>query len=354
MNLRRPVAWRLRAICRPSRRDLLCGLSGLGLGLETIRLSAPATAKKHKHKHRKQCAKAGQTTGKKRKKCCKGLVKETTGRCARRCTVTSCPADHLCLPSGVCQPCTITCPAGASDCAAALEATMAAGGTIYVCPGLYQGGIVVAQSVTVIGAGQGSEPASSTILHGGGSGGVVRIPSGTVVSATFQNLRITAGQSGGAGAGISNGAGNILSLVDCTITDNHATGSSGGGGIFTSEGTRLTLTGCTITGNSSENSGGGIKNFAGRVTLTHSTISGNTAVGSTGGGIYTDGGTVTLDAASRVTGNGAWPSDPDSGGGIFLSSQFNSNGTVELAGSANVTGNTPDNCGGDPVPQCVD
>ncbi len=341
-------ASRLSALtAAPSRRAAVRLVGGLGLTWLLGQGNAPAR-KKHK-----TCAKAGQKPGKHRKQCCKGLVKDASGRCARRCSPTSCPADHLCLPNGVCQRCTVTCPAGATDCAAALEASMAAGGTVYVCPGLYQGDLVVGQSVTVIGAGQGDDPVSNTILQGSGTRSVVRIDADTVVTATVRNLRITGG-GGGPGAGLSSSAGTIVSLIDCTITGNHSTGSSGGGGIFTSAGTRLSLTGTTITGNSSENSGGGIKNFAGRVTITKSTITGNTAVGTTGGGIYTDGGTVTLDAASRVTGNGARPVDPDSGGGIFLSTDFNSDGIVELASPANVTGNTPDNCGGGAVPRCVD
>jgi hypothetical protein len=57
---------------------------------------------------------------------------------------------------------------------------------------------------------------------------------------------------------------------------------------------------------------------------------------------------VTLDAASRVTGNEADLTDPNSGGGIF------NVGTLTLSSSANVTGNSPDNCGGPiPVPFCA-
>jgi hypothetical protein len=264
----------------------------------------------------------------------------------------SCSGDAICV-DGACQSCTITCPAGATDCAAALEATMAAGGTVYVCPGLYEGDLLLANSVTVIGAGEGNDPASNTILKGTGARSVLRIDSTLVVTATLQNLRITGG-GGGPGGGIQNGAGNVLSLIGCTIAGNKAQGSGGaGGGIFCAAGSRLSLTDCTVAGNTAENAGGGIHNFAGRVSLTTTTISGNGA-SPTGGGIHTDGGTVTLDAASRVTGNGARPVDPDSGGGIFLSSMFNTGGTVTLASSDNVTGNTPDNCGGNAVPLCVD
>jgi hypothetical protein len=363
-----------RSLSRPgSRRHALaaalCGALG-GFGLVP---SGGAAAKKH---HRKKCAKAGQKTSRKRKKCCSGLDKDGSRRCCKQRTCPAngcgnhpdgcggtlscggCPADQICLRSGVCQVCTVTCPNGATDCGAALETTMAGGGTIYVCPGTYQkpsGSFLVSKSVTVIGAGEGGDPASNTILQGSGSARVVTIDSATVINATFQDLRITGGVVGGAGGGIYNGDGNVLSLVGCTITGNKAQGSSGfGGGISTSTGARLNLTDCTITDNSSENSGAGIRNFDGRVTITNSTIRGNTAIGSQGGGIATDAGTVALDTTSRVTGNGARPADPDSGGGIFNSSEFKGGGTVNLASAANVTGNTPDNCGGEPVPGCVD
>ena len=101
--------------------------------------------------------------------------------------------------------------------------------------------------MTLIGAGQGNDPASNTILQGTGDHSVVRIGTGTVSTVIFQNLRITGG-GGGPGGGIQNGDGHILALVDCTITGNNISGPSGaGGGIFTGTGSRLSLTGCTIT-----------------------------------------------------------------------------------------------------------
>jgi hypothetical protein len=132
------------------------------------------------------------------------------------------------------------------------------------------------------------------------------------------------------------------------ITGGHA-GSGGGivnGNVFNSS--TVSLTGCTVAGNTAD-VGGGIANF-GPLTLTNCAITGNTA-GTTGGGIFNNGGTVTLDAASHVTGNAADPNDPDSGGGIY---KFG--GTVTLSSTENVTGNTPDNCGSvaTPIPLCVD
>ena len=81
----------------PSRRAALRALGGLGLaGL------FGQTAAKTKHK-KKKCAKAGQATSKKRKKCCTGLGKDATGRCAPRasggCTPATCPAK----PAAACR-----------------------------------------------------------------------------------------------------------------------------------------------------------------------------------------------------------------------------------------------------------
>jgi hypothetical protein len=212
-----------------------------GLGLAGVFGPTPARAEQ-------KCARAGQKTSKKRKTCCAGLVKD----------------------GSVCRPCTVICPEGATDCGAALETTMAGGGTVYVCPGTYQtpsGSFLVGKSVTVVGAGDGNDPARDTILHGTGAQGVMRIQATTVVNATFRNLRITGG-GGGPGGGVYNGPGHILSLIGCTITGNTAEGTSGAdGGIFNSEGARLSLTDCTVSDNSGENTGGGIKNFSGRVSL---------------------------------------------------------------------------------------
>ena len=59
--------------------------------------------------------------------------------------------------------------------------------------------------------------------------------------------------------------------------------SSTGGGIY-NEGGTLTLTHCTISENEASD-GGGIANIGGALTLTHCTIAGNSA-GENGGGIY--------------------------------------------------------------------
>ena len=323
-----------------SRRRALGVLGSLGLG-PIIRPFATA-ARKRKRK-RKACARAGQPTGKRRKKCCGGLRKDAAGRCNPIDACASCAGNAICV-AGTCQPCTVTCPPGATDCAAALETSMAAGGTVYVCPGLYAGNLSVTRSVTVIGAGQGADPTRDTILQGTSSSRVVRIAGTAVTTVNLRQLRITGGNGG-----VYVESGHIASLVACTVTGNTTTDSGGfGAGIIAPTGSRLSLAGCTISGNMASNSGGGIWNYGGRVSITDSVMTGN-VTSYTGGGIHTEGGVLTLDAASQVMGNRSRVELPDSGGGIHSDDT-----AVTLGSSANVTGNTPDNCGGDAIALCVD
>jgi hypothetical protein len=250
--------------------------------------------------------------------------------------------NSLCL-GGVCQPCTV-CPSGCffDTVQPAINAAIA-GETIRLCAGLYPGDLVIGKSLTLIGAGGGL---SGTILQGSRTTSVVRITGESTVS--LQGVRITNG-SAPSGGGIANNG--TLALTGCTITGNTATSDvagGSGGGIANQSGATLTLTNSTVSGNTAITSGGGIFNNA-TLTLSNSTVSGNTATSNVGGGIFHQGGLLTLDAASHVTGNQSnKPSDPNSGGGIF-----NNRGTVMLSSADNVSGNTPDNCGGDTVPLCT-
>jgi predicted outer membrane repeat protein len=117
-----------------------------------------------------------------------------------------------------------------------------------------------------------------------------------------------------------------MELIRSTVSGNSVTApenvAADGGGIFNSErnfpvSNLLKLTESTISGNSSTFNGGGISNLAG---------------------------TIIFDGASRVTGNTAG----ESGGGIYNTG----GGNVTLDSSANVSGNTPNNCAGDMIPLC--
>jgi hypothetical protein len=347
-----------------TRRGLL-QLLPLAGGLGALNL-ADAPAKKPKRKKKKKCATAGLTTSKKRKTCCAGLAKNASGRCAQ--PASSC-TPAACLPSacgsmpdgcggtlscggcagnslchgGVCRPCDVTCLSGDPDiCGEDLQAALDDGGTLYVCPGRYRGNFSITTNASVTGAGDGAAVGANTILEGTGTTSVVTIAQETSVN--LQRLRITGGAAASFfGGGIFNDRGT-LTVTDCTVTGNTSAGN--GGGIDNSFGT-LTLTGCTVTKNAAAFRGGGIGN-SGTLTLNGSIVSGNTAT-DFAGGIFAYSGTVTLDAASRVTGNDAKPTNPDSGGGIYK----NVDSTVTLSSGDNVSGNTPDNCGGAPVPLCV-
>jgi len=318
-------------------------------------------------KKTKKCAQAGQTPSKKRKRCCAGLGKDATGRCvapASGCTPATCApnacgsvpdgcggplscggcaGNTLCLGS-VCQACDVCTVGCLFSTIAQAVAAASSGDTIRLCPGLYAGNLTVDKDLTLVGAGDGNG-AGSTILQGTGTTSVVTITFSRTVS--LQHLRITGGKVGSGGGIHTNGA---LTLTDCTVARNTASGGVGasfGGGIFNGGSGTLTLNGCTIAANKAVGDGGGIANF-GTVTLTGSTVRGNTAT-SAGGGIMSTNSfaTVTLDTASRVTGNTANLANADSGGGIL-----NAGSTVTLSSADNVTGNTPDNCGGTAVPLC--
>jgi hypothetical protein len=152
-------------------------------------------------------------------------------------------------------------------------------------------------------------------------GGNLRITGGTV---TIDDVAATLGSAaaGQGGAGVYVGGGTVT-MTNVRIASNTAPGSSQyqtGAGLFVDEyyaDTDLTITGGTIADNiATSYNGGGIAVVpsGGRtltVRLADLTISGNQTPGE-GGGIYQQGGTLTL-TRSLVTGNSA-----PYGGGMFV------------------------------------
>jgi predicted outer membrane repeat protein len=263
-----------------SRRNLLNGFVATALGLGAGRLPALTVARKKKRKKKKT----------RKATCGKAGSKPVKGKCCA----------GLVLVDRGCQRCDV-CQSGCQFSAiqAAID-TAKSGDTIIICPGTYREKLTIARDVRLVSAGD-------TIVMGSGDGSVVRMTSSFV---TLEHLRITGGLSADYGGGIVNDGGT-LKLIGCTVSGNTA---SFGGGIF-NFGT-LELIGCAISENAA----------------------------SAGGGIYINlDGTLTVDAASRITGNTA----SNTGGGIFT------DGTVTLASSAIVSGNTPDNCVGT-VANCND
>ncbi len=284
--------------------------------------------------------------------------------------VCGCEAGFIC-DEGACQPCDVIFDGDSVTSGATLQARMEPpGGTIRVCPGRYQHTFVLntRANVVVIGAGDGEDEASSTILDAGGSGRTLTI--NQYATASLRGVRITGGDDT-LGGGIrndggltltactvsgndanlggalyySNAATGSLALIDCRLTDNDA---NRGAGIDNNSILAVTLSGCTISKNRSVQDGAGIYNNGGALDITDCEINENEAQGN-GGGVYNgspvagNSGKVTLDAASRVEKNTAGAD----GGGIF------NDGEVTLNG-ATVTNNKPDNCAGDPVAGCIE
>jgi hypothetical protein len=265
----------------------------------------------------------------------------------------------------------VVCAGSGVDCGIALQEALDLGGTVRVCPGRYIGTFSFsATSTEVIGAGDGRDPASNTILDSDEADRVVAVPQNVAV--TLRRVRITGGYlPTGVGGGIRTAGtlalssctvgGNVasqgggifhsgtatgpLELADCQVTGNSTTAGSGGG-IYGGGSQPVVLSGCTISENRSSEHGGGIGKAGGSWIIAGSAIDANEAA-ELGGGIFNSG-PLTFDAASSITNNRADTAGAGGvGGGIY-----NSTGAVELNG-ATVSGNDPDQCaGGSSVDGC--
>jgi hypothetical protein len=178
-----------------------------------------------------------------------------------------------------------------------------------VCPGTYKEQITVGSSsdsaLTIQAAS--SFPADTTI-DADGDGPAITVARG-VLDIEFANFTITGGKAA-FGGGIVN-RGFSTTINNCVITGND-------------------------TGAADDSGGGGIYNDGGNLTLSLTTVSDNHALDGQGGGILNTDGTLTLEESTQVTKNMA-----DQGGGIF-----NQGGTVMISSSSSVTDNEPDNCVG--------
>jgi hypothetical protein len=202
--------------------------------------------------------------------------------------------------------------------------------------------VSISKNLTIIGAGQGDDPASNTILDAEGAGRVLAIASAGA-DVELRDLRVTGGTAS-EGGGISNFG--TLRLVGVTVMSN-VTSTSGGGIRNLGFGTLTIGDGSRVEANETAGVGGGISSVGANATVTlepGSRVTGNTA-DVRGGGIYNDSGTATLEAGSLVTGNTA-----GTGGGVHEAS-----GTVDVADDTIVTSNTPNNCRPvGAVPNCID
>lgn len=364
---------------RPSRRRAVPLITGLLAA--TCSGIMPAFAGNNKPKKKKKITLCfdGQTieaSGKRKKK---NLLKRgatqgacvCTPRCAGTCGddgcggVCRCGAGFICV-SGACQSCDVVFNGNAITSGTALQTRLQLGGTIRVCPGRYQGNFLLNATTSLIGAGDGEDQASNTVLDGNRTGRVMDIGNG--VSVTLQGVRITGGDGLGNGGGIrsagrlaltncsvsgnradrgggiahTSAATGALELTNCRITGNEALVGNGAGLILENTTQQVTIKGCTISGNTSSLAGGGIQKDAGSCAITGTEISGNKAVAN-GGGVL-NAGTMSFDGACRITNN---TSDAQ-GGGIF-----NEAGSTVTLNGATVTGNSPQNCAGTAVPGCA-
>jgi hypothetical protein len=227
---------------------------------------------------------------------------------------------------------------------------------------------VIHRNVTLAGAGNGTG-AGDTILDGQGVGPVISIDAGLTV--TIRGLRITGGAAttanghGVFGGGVFSNA-TYLEMRECTIAGN--TAAVWGGGLYTSAAqindpdVELSLFRCHVENNTAFSSGGGIAVAQTHMRVLECTVTNNVAA-QDGGGIYNRNEGVPQPAvidSTLIAGNTG-----QIGGGIrnfgpleIYGSQvisnaatglgggiFNLGGTIRLF-SSNVTGNTPDNCGG--------
>jgi hypothetical protein len=318
-------------------------------------------------------------------KTCAGRCGQVKNTCKKTVECGSCVCGDVCA-SG--------CPFTALQ--AAVDAANS-GDTIRICAGTYLRADAITdidKDLTIVGAGDGADPATNTILDADETTTVLRIRSGRTV--VVLGLRLTGGVGVGDGFAVAGGVRNLgdLTMSGCTVSGNQGSASRGGPGGIYSDGP-LTMTDCTVSENTANSGFAGGLQVRGEFALTRCTIVDNTGfaggmvvqnlpgtlrectlernvASNYAGGLYADnssgviqlvntvirdnrapsGGGITIDFGAVITLTDSEVSSNTAtnaavgGGGIW-----NLGGTVTLENST-VTGNAPDNCAGDPVPGC--
>jgi hypothetical protein len=357
---------------RRSRRAATGVLGGL-LSLPLL-ASIEGDAKRHKRKKRKGGGKnKGKGKGKGGDTCvpnCGNAKCNVSDGCGGTC---SCSAGSICA-SGTCQACDVIHTGNDVSSGEALRQKMAIpldrDSYVYVCPGRYAGYFVHAGG-NVVGAGSGTDPATSTILKAGGTpdgstNAVLAVANGAL--GRINDLRI-AGSSTANLHGVYVPAGSTMTLENCAVTGTRGFGAygvmvngtfnaletsisgngplspsvSGGGGMYVDTPSGVLLEDCRVVDNQAYTSdGGGITLYKGNMSIFSTEISGNKALGGAayrGGGLYSNFGTVFMNSETRITGNSAGTAG---GGGIFRVDRGDAY-RIFLEG-ATVSGNSPDNC----------
>ena len=233
-------------------------------------------------------------------------------------------------------------------------------------------------SMTIDGSAITGNTASGPAADDGGggifnNGGTLSVANMTQVSGNI------ADGTAGSGGGIFNAAGGSLTVANSTISDNRANRAGGGIEDASGSGLGVTLTDVTMNGNlagvapavASPGNGGAIHitgpgdiaisggvfqanlaaleggalwNGSGLMTVSGSRITGNTASGPDlhdgGGGIFNNGGTLTVSSMAEISDNIA-NGTAGGGGGIHNAP----NGTVSVSGST-LSGNVANRAGG--------
>ncbi len=158
-----------------------------------------------------------------------------------------------------------------------------------------------------------------------------------VYSGGFTELKGTTVNGNGGGARVDNYVGSLL-VSGSSITGNSA---DFGGGIFVEGfgGGGATIVNSTVSGNTARYQGGGIflQDFGAGVNIENSTVENNRAA--SGGGLFVGIESIATITGSRILANVA-TGGPGSGGGIF-----NDGGSVTLQ-STLLEGNVPEDCVG--------
>ncbi len=204
----------------------------------------------------------------------------------------------------------------------------------YAAPNTPTRDLQIVNTLTINGAGAGSDPASSTIIKGlndqvfEAHSYFPSVPnSGSTFTFNLNNVRITGGSAVGrnglpGGGALFVGANITANLTNVTMTGNSA--NTYGGAIYNFFDSTSGLAGtvncttCSITNNLAQYAGAIVNDPKGAMTLTNSTVSGNVATGDSAGAVRNTGNlTIT---GSTFDGNRAGISTPSAaltGGAIY-------------------------------------
>jgi hypothetical protein len=244
-----------------------------------------------------------------------------------------CDTDQIC-DDETCQPCDV-CPTCAHTTIQDAIDAATSGDTIRICAGTYTRSqansvaSIIDKDLTLVGAGAGA-----SIMDGAGVFTANPVLLCDQTTTTVRQLTVM-GSDGKSGIQIL--ASSTVTFANVTVTQNT---TNNGGGILNA-GTVILAAGTRVTGNPVGTHGGGIFN-AGSLTLREGSSVTDNLADKRGGGIYNSGGSVTLQAGSRVTGNTA---NIFGGGEIF-----SSGGSVTLEAGSLVCGNSEPQCVGFPPP----